>query len=444
MTPNPAPPPARRRWLNLSLRGLMVLVVLIAVPVGWVARTIQTQRQAVAAVKAAGGQVTFDYQSRQVGVNKQGRPTYRQEPDAPALLRRWLGDELFQHVQAVSFFKPVTPEVFAAVARFDRLESLKLNAASVGDGLRALRGLRQLRHIALAGPGVTDSLLADMAQIASLRALSVGHTQRISRRGLPANQSPATDAGFAHLANLPDLENLTIVNCPELTDAGMARLVARLPPLTAWTATGLAAWSATLPALARHHPNLEYLGLDFSGVTDDDLKAVEGMTKLKSITMQRARITDAGLAHLRRLSNLTSLGINVPGVTDAGLKHLTRLTRLRQLILSGSQVGDAGLDHLTGLPITELFLNLTRISDAGMDRLARISSLRRLMISHNPGITDAGLIPLRTLANLQELDVSATKVTPEGVVALRQALPTLKRVTNQPARPTSPAPAPSP
>ena len=443
MTSNPSSPP-RRRWLRVSLRGLMILVLLLGGVAGWVANTIRTRREAIAVVKAAGGGVTFDYMRQEVGTNPQGRPIYRKEPDAPAILRRWLGDELFQRVQAVSFFKPMTPESLAAVARFDRLENLYLSTRGIGDGLRSLRGSRHLKLIALAGPGVTDTQLADLAQISSLRELSVGHTQRSTLPGLPANQSPATDAGFAALANLPHLESLSISNCPELTDSGLANLITRLPPLRLLAVTGLPALTATLPALAMHHPNLELLGLDHTGVTDDDLKAVEELRKLNSIHMQGTRITDAGLVHLRRLANLTSLMINNTRVTTAGLKHLNQLTKLRQLGVSGSEVGDAGLILLTGLPITELSFVKTQITDAGMPTLAKMTALRRLSISYNPRITDEGLIPLRALPNLQELDVSATKVTPAGIAALCQALPTLKRVTNQPARPVSPAPAPIP
>ncbi len=101
----PSLPRPRRRWFRVSLRGLMILVVLIGGAAGWVANTIRTQRQSIAAVRAAGGDVRFDWEKQQVGVSR-GRPVYRNGPSAPRWLRRWLGDELFQQVTSVRWSEP--------------------------------------------------------------------------------------------------------------------------------------------------------------------------------------------------------------------------------------------------------------------------------------------------------------------------------------------------
>ncbi len=52
MTPEPAPPPRRRRWLRLSVRAILALVAAIAVALGWWSHLAHEQAAAVAAIRA--------------------------------------------------------------------------------------------------------------------------------------------------------------------------------------------------------------------------------------------------------------------------------------------------------------------------------------------------------------------------------------------------------
>ena len=51
-----------RRWLSLSLRGSLVLVLLFGLWLGWQAHLARKQREAVAAVKEYGGFVRYDWE----------------------------------------------------------------------------------------------------------------------------------------------------------------------------------------------------------------------------------------------------------------------------------------------------------------------------------------------------------------------------------------------
>jgi hypothetical protein len=51
-----------RRLLRFSVRGLIVLVLVIGAGLGWVVRSARIQREAVAAIKSAGGGVTYHHQ----------------------------------------------------------------------------------------------------------------------------------------------------------------------------------------------------------------------------------------------------------------------------------------------------------------------------------------------------------------------------------------------
>src|SRR5687768_4773908 len=80
-----------RRWLRYSLRSLFVLVTLTSVMLGvWVNRA-ERQRRAVAAIRAAGGTVRYDYE--QAGAQAAG-PVDGQLP-GPDWLCRLLSVDYF-------------------------------------------------------------------------------------------------------------------------------------------------------------------------------------------------------------------------------------------------------------------------------------------------------------------------------------------------------------
>ncbi len=84
----------RRPWFSISLRAMMLLILVVGGLMGWKARRASLQRHAVAAVEAAGGRVTYDFEDTT-------RPlpfVPATEPDAPRWLRDLLGDEYFREI----------------------------------------------------------------------------------------------------------------------------------------------------------------------------------------------------------------------------------------------------------------------------------------------------------------------------------------------------------
>jgi hypothetical protein len=78
MTSQPDPvPPRWRRYLRLSVRGLIVLVLAIGAGLGWIVHEAHVQRDAVAAIRKAGGSVTYDW------AWKDGQPISGGRPWAP-------------------------------------------------------------------------------------------------------------------------------------------------------------------------------------------------------------------------------------------------------------------------------------------------------------------------------------------------------------------------
>src|SRR4051794_33934914 len=198
-----------RKWFVLSLRSAMLLVLLSGLWTGWRVNRANDQRRAVAAIRRAGGGISYDYQfSVSKGYrNPNGRPW------APAWLRKWLGDEFFQEVTSVQFIdRPVTDLDLAPLAGFDRLEEFHITGGPITDArLKHLAKLKELRSLSLwEERGITDAGLAHLAALTKLQNLN------LYRCGI-------TDAGLVHLHRMADLEQLFLRN-PKVTGPGLSNL----------------------------------------------------------------------------------------------------------------------------------------------------------------------------------------------------------------------------
>lgn len=187
-------------------------------------------------------------------------------------------------------------------------------------------------------------------------------------------------------------------------------------------------------------------------VRDDDLRHLEILTSLRSLTLTGTSISDAGLSHLQGLTKLRYLDLadtqlNGPGleylsdmkdlevllmaftaVTDADLAHIDQFPLLGMLGLGKTQITDKGLLHLTGFrQLRSLDVGETQVTDAGLVHLEDLKTLESLRL-FGTEVTDAGLVHLEGLKKLKWLDLNGTAVTDEGVRKLEKALPGLEYV----------------
>ena len=195
----------------------------------------------------------------------------------------------------------------------------------------------------------------------------------------------------------------------------------------------------------------EVIGVDnaFRKFTDADLVQLKGLSRLQMLDLTNTEITDAGLVHLKGLANLETLLIGVTKITDAGLVHLKGLTNLKYLELTDCrQLTDAGLAHVKDLTnLQTLNLRFTLVTGAGLVQLAGMNlkelqipdqaqtdtGLKHYLEAVKPPtelslfrwkkITDAGLVHIKELTKLRELDLRFTKVTDAGIAELQEALP---------------------
>jgi hypothetical protein len=186
-----------------------------------------------------------------------------------------------------------------------------------------------------------------------------------------------TDATAVHLAGLAELESLQ-TNRSEMTDDGMKALlplkklkVLKLfHPGKAFTGTGLA-HLAELPDLER----VTVAGsLQFG---DEGMAAVAKLTRLKEFRTWHAGQTIEGVKKLRELKNLKQLTLGQrlaykppTTVSDETMAVLAELTTLESLQLEEARLSFDALKQLKSLPaLKSLLLQGIDLPESDVDRL---------------------------------------------------------------------------
>jgi internalin A len=373
--PSGPSPKSWRHRLQISIRGLVILVLILGGWLGWMVRRAQVQRNAVAAIVRGGGSVEYEWEWRGFQNDATGLITFappkKSGPPWPKWLVGSLGADYFGDVKRV-VIGPQEPDlVMARLAQLGRVEELRFaRTAAISDtGMRHVRGLTGLQALFM-----------------------------------PRRPSTTTGAALENLEGLNRLRSLVFSNDPPLTDADLVHLKG-------------------LTALQR----LQLPEERGSAITDAGLANLKDLVDMRYLTLQNSQVTSAGLKHLRGMTRLGELWMSGTRVDD--LSPIAHLTTMRTLVLTGTPITDAGLAPIARFTALErLSLADTPITDAGLKHLQSLSSLARLDLNKTR-ITDAGLAHLKGLNKLSYLSFAGTKVTDAGVRELQRVLPnpTIKR-----------------
>jgi Leucine Rich repeat len=205
--------PSRQSWLRISVRGLIILVLVIGGWLGWIVNSARVQHDAVVAIQRAGGFVQYDWQWRN-GDYVQGQ----QYPPWPRWLVDRIGVDFFSDVTLVNLLERGSNEHLRHVGRLGRLERLNLHGAPVTDvGLTYLKGLMHLQILDLDETRVTDAGLVNLTGMSSLKSIALSGTG-------------VTDLGIDHLKRLMSLRELVVYDS-RITDVGLEGLRQALPGL---------------------------------------------------------------------------------------------------------------------------------------------------------------------------------------------------------------------
>jgi hypothetical protein len=249
----------KRRWVQFSMRTVLVLTTACGILLGWRANDVRRERDALALVESLGGYATFDYQcdfdKDELRVVDPGREAPRN-----SWLMSMVGEEYFRHIACI-FFRDT----------------------SVTDkDLKRITGLAGLVSLDLPECKVTVAELTSLARMRQLQMLNLSDTQ-------------VTNAGLVHLKGLRRLHGLSLIRT-RISSEGLVHL------------QGLS--------------GLHTLRLDNTQVTDSGLANLQGLTRLRGLTLANTQVTDAGLALLQGLTSLRGLDLTNTKVTDAGIAKL--------------------------------------------------------------------------------------------------------------------------
>ena len=240
--PPPVAKPTSRPWrrfLRFSVRGMIVIVLVIGGWLGWTVRQAHVQRDAVAAITKAGGNFSYDWEWRD------GKGIPAGKPWVPAWIVDRFGVDYFGHVTRVTLFPVASDGVLVKVGRLTQLQELNLYRSSVSDaGLSHLKGLTELTRLYLGRTRVTDAGLAHVRGLTNLREFHLESTEvsdaglvrlnRLSKLAkLDLRDTQVTDAGLVHVRGLTNLSLLELEGS-QVTYAGIKELKQVFPSLKAY------------------------------------------------------------------------------------------------------------------------------------------------------------------------------------------------------------------
>lgn len=301
--------------------------------------------------------------------------------------------------------------VVRPLSRLTGLKMLQLDHTGVTDkGMEQLAGLRSLRSLELTEPGVGDAGLAVLKDLPALEYLDLW--------------TKATGAGFRYVGQMPSLRWMRI-RMGWVQGPGLAELanLPRLERLSLWGQTGL---------------------------TDQHVKCLEGLTHLKSLTLWGTDdpLTDASLASIGKLTGLEELYfVRIETrFTSAGVAHLKGLKNLKRVDFCQARLDETGMRHLMtmpslvaihgGLPLTAAtaktlasFQNVTSLDVSLEDRtapgavpslfaLASLEELRFTGARVGVWLSDDSLVGLESLGRLKSFAIWSDQITDHGLTSI--------------------------
>ena len=298
-----------RRAFRFTLRSLLIAITLFGVWLGWRVDRAHRQRDAVRAIRACGGNVTYDYQVAAKKVDAR--------PSEPAWLIELVGVDFFHKVEGVNF--PADP--YNPRAEYD------------AEVFARLTDLPDIVFIRLRGAQACDETFAILAEFPKLESIDVE----------------------------PFAADLTERTYPPLTDAGVEQLTTHPSLKDVWLGS-VALGDRSLAALGKM-PNLEtlYVYGDACEFTDAGLAGFGGHKRITQLfigtTSEGCDVTDRGLASLSEVKTLGFLGVRGRTISDvAFVKLADDLPALTDLEVASDQLTKQGIAEFAKRSKTRLHL----------------------------------------------------------------------------------------
>jgi hypothetical protein len=207
-------------------------------------------------------------------------------------------------------------EDFGKVGQLTHLKSLSLGAGLGDAALALLTGLTELEYFSTNLSTITDEGVKSFAPLKKLKILKFFHPSKAF-----------TGAGLAQLAELPNLERLTVAGSLAFGDEGMAA-VGKLT-------------------------NLKEVRTWHAGQTLEGIKELRSLKNLKSLTLgQRlaykppTSLSDETIPILAEIKSLESLQLEEARLKFDALVQLKQLPELKKLNLEGIDIPETDIERL--------------------------------------------------------------------------------------------------
>jgi hypothetical protein len=238
--------PRRRRFLQFSLRTVLVLMTVLAV---WLGTWLDRGRREKAALEGLQDKgyvrVHYDYQW-----DANGKRVTNPSPPGPEWARQCMGEHCFTRVVRMSTtYYHLDDEGLSHVAQFGHLRMLYNDVGMVSAGeFRSMWS--SPNNYAEEDGGAVPNPITDTG---------VAHLRRLNRlRTLILVGTVVTDDGLRHITGLSRLKTLKI-SSPNITDEGIPHLL-RLKKLEDLCISGTSISEAGVAELRRGLPNCEIVG----------------------------------------------------------------------------------------------------------------------------------------------------------------------------------------
>jgi Leucine-rich repeat (LRR) protein len=252
--------------------------------------------------------------------------------------------------------------------------------------------------------------MIDIGRLPKLQRLDLSHT-RIS------------DEGMLHLKPATSIQDLNLFYSEWITDQGMTA-IKNWKNLKRLDLRGTRIANGTLEVVS-HMPQLEALFIANTQITDNGMDQLVRMTGLKELSIGQGRLGENALGFLRMLPGLTQLSIGgaKPTPPDMGGG--------RRGVGPAPPLAGSAVEAMTQLKnLRVLRLAYTGVAAKDLKAWSVLGNVEKLSLEECPRIDDSALAELAGWKNLKYLDIQDTKVTTQGVEALRKANPSLVILTN--------------
>ena len=338
--PNVPPAKHRRRWLSFGLRGLLGLVLVVALMLGWLSRPLfqsQYEKATARQVEEAGGTVRWEDPLVSNPFEGPGpEPTTYQ-----SLMIGLFGRDVLARIDRIFLPTAELESVHVRLPKLEKIRVLALVSGTISDSsIDALIRLDTLTSLVLNDTKIEPSQIERLAQLPKLDHLNI-------------SGGSVTKPNLAAWGQCPQLTTL-FVRChcdSRVVDPSVLESLAHLKQVTTLELIDFRINDNVLQAIGQMS-SLEWLSLQGDELADNNVITPEGVSALISLKHLETLYTyfipfdDESLQPIGRLPKLDTFRCDSSHITDVGLSHLNQLSNLKSLRIGKCQASPEMLREL--------------------------------------------------------------------------------------------------